>query len=680
MVRVRFCWTSVFVVATAMLAACGSSSMPIGVSLLPSSPQAIDQGQTAGIIASVTNDMSSKGVSWSLTGPGSLSNSTASSVTYNPPTTNISTSQQATVTATSVADSKKSASLQITVNPDPQIPFQTLANGSVGAPYSQPIMLTGGTSPFQWSVYNGPIETGFAVAGAVPDGLQMDPNTGTISGTPTGAGTWYFEATVTDAAGVDAINGFLSVQITPTGPAGNPVPFLNQPLVPTAVSPGNPGFTLKVNGTGFVSGAIVDFNRGPLATTFVDADHLTATVPASAVANAGTAAVTVVNPGAAAAQSNVVYFQVGVPQATVNFAAAANSPLQVPEPLGVATGDFNEDGKPDLVVTGAARVYVFLGKGDGTFALTPASPISVPSPPYDDFASPFIGSVAVGDFNNSGHLGLAVEEFNNEAAIILLGNGDGTFTFSSAEIANAPGQPLSSVEAADFNADGGLDLALTSQAAGVSSVALGYGKGAFSTAGDLFTFGLPAGAAVGDFNGDGKLDTIVASGGGTMIGGPGLTVSLGNGDGTFTQGSTSPIPLGTNLSGIVTGDFNGDGKLDLAVTDSGGNAVIILLGNGDGTFGLPTTIPVGSAPNSIIAADFNNDGKLDLATANIGNDTITLLLGNGDGTFTQASGSPYAAGAGPFQLAAADFNGDGKLDLAVVNLNGTGTVSILLQQ
>jgi len=88
---------------------------------------------------------------------------------------------------------------------------------------------------------------------------------------------------------------------------------------------------------------------------------------------------------------------------------------------------------------------------------------------------------------------------------------------------------------------------------------------------------------------------------------------------------------------------------------------------------------VGSVPQAIVAGDFNNDRKLDLAVANYGDSTITLLLGNGDGTFTQASGSPYAVGNGPFAIAAADFNGDGKLDLAVANLMDF-TVSILLQK
>ena len=182
MSRLCSCGVALFVLAmAAVMGGCGSSSPPISVSLSPSSPQAIDQSQTVAVMATLTNDTSSKGVSWTLTGPGSLSNSTGPSVTYISPTTNLTSAQQATVTATSAADQTKTASLQITVNPYPLIPFQPLANGSVGTPYSQMIALTGGTPPFQWSVYDGPIETGYAVGGAVPDGLQMNPTTGAIS-------------------------------------------------------------------------------------------------------------------------------------------------------------------------------------------------------------------------------------------------------------------------------------------------------------------------------------------------------------------------------------------------------------------------------------------------------------------------------------------------------------------
>ena len=682
----RFCSCSValFVLAmSALTGGCGSSSPPISVSLSPSAPQAIDQSQTVAVIATVTNDVSSKGVSWTLTGPGSLSNPTTQSVTYISPTTSLTSAQQATVTATSLADQTKTASLPVTVNPYLVIPIQqVLVNGSVGTPYTQMVALTGGTPPFQWSIYDGPIETGYQVGGAVPDGLQLNPTTGAITGTPTGGGTWYFDAIVTDATGVTTSDGFLSIQIAPTGVVGNPVPFLNQPLVPTAVSPGALGFTLAVSGAGFVSGSTINLNRTALTTTFVNSEQLTATVPAADITNAQTAAVTVVNPGPGGGQSNIVFFQVAATETSVAFVPAPNSPLQTYEPIGVAVGDFNEDGKPDLAIAAGVKLFAFLGNGDGTFAPAPNSPLLVPSPPYDDFATPYVGPLITADFNHSGHLGLATGLIANQAAVILLGHGDGTFTPSSAAFANSFAMPINALGAADFNADGNLDLAVVNGVGYQSLAALGYGNGAFNTASFLpDSQGFSVGAVAGDFNADGKLDVIVANSGESAGGnqGSGVTVWLGNGNGTFTPAAGSAIALGQSLAAVITGDFNNDGKLDLAVTDSTANAVLIVLGHSDGTFGPPTTIPVGNQPGAIVAGDFNNDGKLDLAVANFADATVTLLLGKGDGTFTQAAGSPYAVGNGPYQIAAADFNGDGKLDLAVANLID-GTVSILLQQ
>jgi hypothetical protein len=240
------------------------------------------------------------------------------------------------------------------------------------------------------------------------------------------------------------------------------------------------------------------------------------------------------------------------------------------------------------------------------------------------------------------------------------------------------------VVAADFNADGNLDLATPSGFYWTTPIALGYGSGAFNMGGELYTgsSGLfPAGVALGDFNGDGKLDAAIASSGSAKYPYSGVAVSLGNGDGTFTEATGSPSSLGQSLSAIVAADFNGDGKLDLAVTDAGGNTILVLLGNGDGTFQVPITIAVGNSPQAIVAGDFNNDGKLDLAVANYSDGTVTLLLGNGDGTFTEASSSPYAVGNNPYEITAADFNGDGKLDLAVAPTATYPTdVSILLQQ
>ncbi|HEY5329457.1 MAG TPA: FG-GAP-like repeat-containing protein [Acidobacteriaceae bacterium] len=649
------------------------------MSLTPSSAQAIDQNLQVAIKATVTNDTSSKGVTWSLglKGVGSLSTLTGASTSYIPQTATLTGAQQVTVTATSVADSTESASVQITVNPVPYMPFQTLSNGTVGVPYSQPIALTGGTAPFQWSVYNGAIQTGWSVGGSLPDGLTMNAATGMVSGTPTGAGTWYFESSATDADNEFADTP-VSIQINPAGAAtANAVPFLNQTLVPTSVSPGGGALTLKVTGAGFVWDATVNFNGTPLTTTFVDSEHLSALVPATDVATAKTASITVANPAPGGGASNTVYFPVGAPETALNFVNAPNSPLQVSAAFGLAIADFNEDGKPDFAIGAYSRFAVMLGKGDGTFTSAPGSPFLLPSPPYDDFATPFAGpALAAGDFNNSGHQGLAVEEYENEAAVILLGNGNGTFSTSSAAFANTPGQPVTAAAAADFNADGNLDLAFIDDEA---PVALGYGKGAFNNAGTLYnTAYFPNGVAVGDFNGDGKLDAAVANGGSPKYPYSGVTVSLGNGDGTFTQANASPISLGQNLSAIVAGDFNGDGKLDLAVADQTGNAVLILLGNGNGTFQPPISIATGNGPAAMVEGDFNNDGKLDLAIANYGDGTVTLLLGNGDGTFTQASGSPWIVGKGPFAIAAADFNGDGKLDLAVTN-SIDGTMSILLQ-
>jgi hypothetical protein len=369
----------------------------------------------------------------------------------------------------------------------------------------------------------------------------------------------------------------------------NPVPLINQPLVPDAVAPGGQSFTLTVNGTGFVSGSVVQWNGTALATTFVSGSQLTATVPASDIATARTASVTVVNPGTGTI-SNVSAFEVVTPAPGPSLDIFSNASTSY-EPGCVSSADLTGNGIPDLVVCDFhdSQISVYLGKGGGTFE----APVA-----YDVGASPDYALVA--DVNGDAIPDIVVA--CGGGPMVLLGNGDGTF---------APG---------------------------------------ISTGDNLYYF-----VAAGDFNGDGKLDLAIPV---PTIGAPQIAVLLGNGDGTFQ--APSYYAAGDTPLSIVVGDFNNDGKLDLAVSESDENAVGIFLGNGDGTFGPFSDYPTSVAPYQLVTADFNGDGNLDLAVAASG---VSVLLGRGDGTF--ASYVNYATVGNSYYLAATDLNGDGKVDLAV---------------
>src|SRR5271157_1999499 len=183
---------------------------------------------------------------------------------------------------------------------------------------------------------------------------------------------------------------------------------------------------------------------------------------------------------------------------------------------------------------------------------------------------------------------------------------------------------------------------------------------------------VPEGIASGDFNGDGIADLAVTNSGDNTV-----SVLLGNGDGTFNAQQTYPV--GGEPAGIAVGDFNGDGIADLAVPNASDNNVSVLLGNADGTFPQQNpTYGAGVMPFDIAVADFNGDGIADLAVTNSGEGTVSVLLGlgNGDGTFPQENPT-YKVGMDPIGIAVADFNGDGCPDLAVTNL-GDNTVSVLL--
>jgi FG-GAP-like repeat/Putative Ig domain len=651
--------------------ACSSSSSapPISVQVSASATQT-DQGASTSVTAIVTNDSLESGVLWSLNGPGSLSHQSLLSVTYVAPSSGPPV-QSATITATSVADGTKTASVKITINPAPLITTTSLPGGSAGTAYSQAVSASGGTPPFAWSV-------GY---GALPNGLSLAANTGTISGTPAEGGTWYFWVQLADSAGMTTVQPFLSIEVQPNAAAGNPVPFLNLPLVPDATAPGGPQFTLRVNGTGFLPTSTVDLNGAALATTFVSNKQLTAAVPAADIAAAATASITVVNPLPGGGSSNVVYFPVSTPQANVTFSTAKGSPISLPGTNYVAVGDFRGQGKPDLAVAiNGNAVYILLANGDGTFTQASGSPVAIPPPPWGTAVNAQMVFVTVGDFNNSGKLGLALGNAGELNVPILLGNGDGTFTIPTSFVFSGGGYP-NSLAVGDFLGNGNLDLAVGALLGGLPiDIVLGCGDGAFNQ-GPISANGNVAGSympAVGDFNGDGKLD-IAATGGGFTHPENVVTILLGNGDGTFSLAQDSTFATGSNPWAIVAADFNGDGKLDLAMVNYDGDSVTILLGNGDGTFtaapGSP--ISVGLNPSALAVGDFNSDGKADLVVANQTDSSLTILLGNGDGTFTPAASSPFALGSVPFSIAAGDFNSSGRLGLAVTSGD---EVIVLVQQ
>jgi hypothetical protein len=430
----------------------------------------------------------------------------------------------------------------------------------------------------------------------------------------------------------------------------NPVPMINQPLVPDAIAPGGAGFILVVHGTGFVSGAVVNWNDSSLATTFVKDSQLTATVPASDIAAASTASVTVVNPSPGGGTSNVMFFAVTPSSSSIALSAPSAFGAGT-DPDSAAVGDFNGDGKLDLAVAneGSNNVSILLGKSDGTFQAA-----------VDYGAGSNPSSVAVGDFRDDGKLDLVVANDGSDNVSILLGNGDGTF---QAAVNYGVGSAPTSVAVGDFNGDGKLDLAVVNELSNNFSILLGNGDGTFQAAVN-YGAGLSLfSVAVGDFNGDGKLDLAVASGGSDYV-----SVLLGNGDGTFK--TAVQYVAGLEPISVAVADFNGDGKLDLAVANYESNNVSILLGKGDGTFQAAVDYGIGTenypaTPGSVAVGDFNGDGKLDLVVGGVESDNVSVvsvLLGNGDGTFQAAVN--YGAGAGQTSVAVGDFNGDGRLDLA----------------
>ena len=377
-----------------------------------------------------------------------------------------------------------------------------------------------------------------------------------------------------------------------------------------------------------------------------------------------------------------------VPGAGSSGLSFLNSAIPTPTYCGsVAVADFNGDGKPDLDLGIASRtiygyttnaLLVLLGNGDGTFTATPDVPVVG-----------FVTSILVADLNGDGKQDLVLKmealPDTSPSIQVLLGNGDGTFivgqTFTPPNAA--------SIAVGDFNGDGIPDLAVTNETINTVSIYLGNGDGTFTLNGTETTGSGPFGITTGDFNGDGKLDLAVANAHDGTI-----TVLLGNGDGTFTHAqASSAVGAGVSPAAIRAADLNGDGVLDLVVVStapppSAGGSLTILLGKGDGTFiEAPQSPLMNEAVGAIALGDLNGDGKADLVISNQMGASITsmgvsVLLGNGDGTFLPGMNIATESGmpnSWQSDIAIADFNADGFADV-VWGVETSSMAYVLLAQ
>lgn len=345
-----------------------------------------------------------------------------------------------------------------------------------------------------------------------------------------------------------------------------------------------------------------------------------------------------------------------------------------PLPELMVAGDFNEDGKMDLVVNIAGfDNYAFL-QGDGLGGFTIKRHIAEDTLPK---------GLAVGDLNKDHHLDLvSISDWGYSLRVNL---GDGLGTFTAAKETNADGDPTR-VLLGDVNNDGNLDTIANAPSEGKIIIYLGDGKGGLSNSAiEIEGLRDNNGLALGDFNKDGNLDFVTTrSTSGSTVGH--VLVFLGDGAGGFNQNAdliTDPSPVT-----LVVADMNNDGNPDIVVGGAGpentsGNFISVLAGDGGGGFSLVQTLELGpgSLAGELGVADFNEDGKLDVAfpvdttPSPLPSTKLLTFFGNGDGSLTP--GATLKVGAEPHSALALDFNGDGHVDLAV-SCRTDATLNVLL--
>lgn len=339
------------------------------------------------------------------------------------------------------------------------------------------------------------------------------------------------------------------------------------------------------------------------------------------------------------------------------------------EPTGVAAGDLDSDGYSDLVISNASgnRVDVLVGDGLGGFSRLGS--VRVETGPT---------SIAIADFNNDQIPDIVVANSVSNSLSVLLGNGNATFqqaihTPVEAEI------PISLV-AADFDCDGKQDVAVANLGSNNVKILYGNGDGTFTRS-----------ATLSGGNMNGPISLVNAHFNGTQ--GWGLAVANENSDGVsiflangcvagseFVEAPAVTLPAGAHPRWVSAGDFNNDRIVDLAVANTGLNTVSVFLGNGDGTFQHTGDLQAGTEPSSLAVADYDGDGHDDIAITNFGSNDVSIFLARGGGSFRQARGSPFFSGLGPISVVGGvlqSAKGAGRLDLVIIN-SASRALSLLL--
>jgi uncharacterized repeat protein (TIGR01451 family) len=347
------------------------------------------------------------------------------------------------------------------------------------------------------------------------------------------------------------------------------------------------------------------------------------------------------------------------------FAAAVNHNTADAAGRAIAISDFNVDGNPDLAVAvdGTNKLLILLGNGAGGFGAAVGYGGAGP-----------VGGIVVADVNRDGSVDVVVTTVNDSSGQVYINNGDGTFTPSAICCLGS-----GSVAMADVNGDGNQDLATANSLGSSIGVQLGNGHGVFGTATSYTTGNRPSALALADVNGDGKPDLLSAN-----LFSEDVSVLLNSSVCSLNCGTivpTSNYGVGiTTPREVAVGDFNRDGKPDVAVANTGANAVAILMGNGNGSLAAAVNFSVGTEPRSVALGHFNRDGTLDLAVANRGSNSVSILIGQGNGAF--AIPVNHNVGPAPASVALGDFNLDGKADLVTANGSGVpgsaNNLSVLL--